>query len=487
MSITISPYVVQLAQIASDSTGLDLDVVLSHWNAEEGIGSANWPSNNPAGIRPGNSAVDRLAVGVNGAGFDIFPTAAAGANGYATLINTDIDYPGIRAAIKTGSPTAELNAIIQSPWDAGHYGGDGNKLYASYSTVTGSNVPTPSGLINGTSPYPQADSSGNGGISNQVDYPPTNYSIAANSQRTGNVLYGRRYRVVVSDSSGIGLDVSDLHCTFNIQKVINMQPPFSTVVIYNLNPETEDVILEEGSHITIEAGYEGSQYGLIFDGDILEPIRDKPDNVTYRLTLNSLDSRRQLNQAFATFTVAKGQSVRSLLTNLASKATVPTTLGDISPKLSTAKLPRGKAVFGLTRDYIRQIAQANNATAYAENGKVHIIHATDLPAGEIIDLTPQSGLIGLPVQQDLGVSFQCLLNPAITINTMVHISSDLIQGQTFNIGQVVRPLDAQGIYRVIGVSYVGDTRGNDWYTECQTVSQQGGIPGMISAPSASPW
>jgi hypothetical protein len=460
-------------------------VILAQWDIEEGVGSANWPGNNPAGITPGNGAVDALGTGATtSGGFVVFPTPAAGAQAYATLYNTDPNYAGVRAAIKTGSPTNELNAIIQSPWDAGHYN-DGVSLYAAYSSVKGVQITAPSGLtFSASTSYATPSTTGPPAIS----FPPTNYSVVANSQRTGDVLYGRRYRILVSNKQGNALDVSDLHCTFDIQTVVNQTPPFSTVVIYNLNAATENFILNYGDKITVEAGYVGTQYGLIFDGEIIEPIRDKPDNVTYRLTLNCLAANRQLNQAFAAFTLNRGQSARSITESLATKATVLSPVGDLSPMLSTAKLPRGKTVFGLTRQYLRQIAQGNNVAYYAgHDGSINLLHATDPPKGEIIKLTPSSGLIGQPSQQDLGVSFECLLNPAIGINTLVQIDSDLIEAQTYTIGQVQRPLDAAGIYRVVGVENIGDTRDTDWYTSCTTVSQAGGIPGMVSSTTASPW
>lgn len=485
MTIQIDPYVAQLAQMASDLCGLDRNVILAQWQVEEGVGSANWPGYNPAGITPGNGAVDALGTGaLTSGGFVVFPTPAAGAKGYATLYNTDSSYGAVRAAIKTGNPTNQLNAIIQSPWDAGHYQ-NGVSLYAAYSSITGSNYTVPSGLTFDPSTSYAVDNSNQN--QNTVSFPATNYSVVANSQRSGDILYGRKYRVLVSNKSGVALDVSELHCTFDIQYVVNQTPPFNSVTIYNLNPSTENFLLNYGDHLVVEAGYEGSQYGVIFEGDVIEPIRDKPDNVTYRLTINALASDLQLNQAFANFTVSRGQNSRSIVENLASKATIATPLGDISPKLSTAQLARGKSVFGLTRDYLRQIAQSNDMALYSHDGKIHLLHATDPPTGEIIDLSPDSGLIGQPTQQDLGVSFQCLLNPAIKINTLVHIDNSLIQAQTFQIGDVQRPFDSAGIYRVVGVEHIGDTRGSDWYTRCTTVSQAGGIPGALNTAQQTPW
>lgn len=482
MTMQISSYVQQLAQVASGICGLDPNVILAQWDCEEGIQSVSqWPNNNPAGITSGNSAVDALSVGTNSYGFLIFPTPLAGAQGYATLYKTDPNYAGVRAAIP-GGPAAQIQAIVDSPWDAGHYQEGGyNHLSSAYDQITGSNVSVVADTA--ASGYPTGSPGGQ--INNQIVFPPTNYSIVANSQKTGDVLYGRRYRVLVSDSRGIALDVSDLHCIFNIQYVINQTPPFSTVEIYNLNPQTENAIMDYGARVVVEAGYEGNQYGVIFDGDLAEAIRDRPDNVSDRLTLYAITGN-SVNAAFANFTVARGQSQRSVLQQIAAKASVPTPLGELSPMLSDVPLPRGKSVFGLTRDYIRQIARSSNlAPYYGPGGVLNMVHASDPPKGTIMDLTPDTGLINTPTQTGIGVSFDSLLNPAITIGTMVHIDSLYIQAQAFQIGQVQRPLDAQGIYRVTGVTHSGDTRGSAWQTSCTSVSQLGSLPANITTASGN--
>lgn len=317
--------------------------------------------------------------------------------------------------------------------------------------------------------------------------PATNFGVVANSQVLGNILYGRRYRILVSGPDGTALDVSQLRCTFRIQKTLLQPPNFCEVVLYNLAPDTENAIIKEGNRVIVEAGYEGDQYGKIFDGDIIQPIRDKEDAVTYRLTLVSLDGDRFMNQGFVGFSVLKGQSSRSLVEQIASQAKIPAELGSISDGFSTTELSRGKVVFGLAKDYLRQLAQTQDATFYMEDGKINIVKATDPPEGEIIELSPTSGLIGQPVQNDQGVTFKCLLNPRIRVNRFVRIDNSLIRAQTFQTGQIIRNLDAEGLYRVIGITYIGDTRGDDWYCECETVSQAGILPGMVSAVTANPF
>jgi len=43
-----------------------------------------------------------------------------------------------------------------------------------------------------------------------------------------------------------------------------------------------------------------------------------------------------------------------------------------------------------------------------------------------------------------------------------------------------RSLDKDGIYRVIKINYVGDTRGNDWYLNFETIDQLGGAIAAVS-------
>lgn len=322
---------------------------------------------------------------------------------------------------------------------------------------------------------------------NSIDFPPTNYGIVAGSEKTGNVLYGRRYRVLVSSPNGVALDVSQLRCTFRIRKTINQTPNFSEVTIYNLNATTENAIIQEGNRVIIEAGYEGNQYGVIFDGDVVQAIRDKEDAVTYRLTLYALDGDRGYNMGFVNFSMIRGQSQRDVIENVVGNSSVATKLNSISDDLSPSKLTRGKVMFGMMKDYLRQLAQTNDATFYLEDGRVNIVRMSDPPAGEVVKLTPDSGLIGVPQQADLGVTFKCLLHPGIKISGMVQIDSSLIRAQTFQLGQVQRPLDAAGLYRVVSVEFIGDTRGDDWFTEATTVSQAGGIPNMMFSNSANPF
>ena len=287
----------------------------------------------------------------------------------------------------------------------------------------------------------------------------------------GNILYGRWYRVIVGTGGGNGIDVSQLQCTFNIEKVMNETPNYSEVVIYNLSAQTENTFIDSGQRIIVEAGYEGNHYGLIFDGDIIQPFREKIDGTTYKLTLVAQDGDLFLNSGVINMSMGAGQTPRNIVNELTLRASESVQLGSISENLENKQRARGKVAFGLARDYLRQIARSDNAIFYVNNRTVEIVKPGDLPQGRIIDLSPQTGLIGVPEQSDSGIKGKCLLNPFIDLNTFIHIDNSLVRAEKIQRDEPIKQLDQDGVYRIIKINHNGDTRGDAWYTEFVGVSR----------------
>lgn len=287
----------------------------------------------------------------------------------------------------------------------------------------------------------------------------------------GNILYGRRYRIIVGTGNGRGTEVSKLHCTFNIEKSMNETPNYSEAVIYNLSAQTENAFIKSGERIVIEAGYEGDHYGLIFDGDIIQPLRDKTDGTTYTLTLIAQDGDLFLNGGVINTSMKAGQTQRNIVNELTLKSSEKIQTGSISENLKDSRLARGKVVFGLARDYLRQISKSANATFYVNDRKVEIVKPNDLPQGRVIDLNAKSGLIGTPEQFDAGIKGKCLLNPFINLNTFIHVDNSSVRLEKAQRGESVKQLDQDGVYRIIKLNHVGDTRGDTWYTEFVGVSR----------------
>lgn len=303
----------------------------------------------------------------------------------------------------------------------------------------------------------------------------------------GDLYYGRRYRLIISDKNKDGFDLSNMRIVFSVRKTILLETVYSVIRVYNLNSTTENAIIQAGIRVTLEAGYEGENFGVIFDGDVVQVVRGKENATDYYIDIVSVDSERFLNDGFVEFSMLRGQTQRTVIDHIAQSATNPASLGNISSTYNNQELIRGKVVFGKAKDYLHQIAKSGSAQFYMEDGRVNLIRAEDLPNDEIFRLTYESGLIGIPEQTEQGVNIQCLLNPRIKCNSRVSIDNESIVERQIEVGTLQRLLDRDGVYRVIAITYVGDTRGDEWYANLQTVSQPGYLPAILADSSANPY
>lgn len=301
----------------------------------------------------------------------------------------------------------------------------------------------------------------------------------------GDWLYGRKYRILIDIGGGKAFDVSELRCTFEIIKTAYLEANQSILSIYNLNPDDENKLIKQGQRIVIEAGYQGSQYGMIFSGNIIQPLRSKEGNTDYVLTLVSMDADRYATYGLIGVSLVAQQSSRDAVGALLSKSSQEVGSGYLTE--TSIKYPRGKVMFGMSKDYLSQIARAENSTCFVEDGKVNLVSPKDVEKGNILAFGPRTGLIGSPTQTEMGIECEVLLNPQVKINTLFYVDNKKIQNYRYSPGSPVRSLDSQGIYRVVKLTHYGDTRGNEWRTKIEAISQAGLLPGMMAGNSIYAW
>lgn len=286
-------------------------------------------------------------------------------------------------------------------------------------------------------------------------------------------LFGRKYRIIVAEQGTDGIDITGLRCVFSIEKTMSSDPNKSSIQIYNLAPATQNFILSSAKRIIIEAGYENSeQYGLIFDGDIVKALRRGSQTIDKVTEVIAQDGDLFLNSGFISVSYAAGQTTESVLAQMQGVADDDMAMGAVSKDLKGTKLARGKAMFGQPKDYANNLARTEGALFYVNDRKINLVKPGDLPEGEIVDLSPDSGLVGTPEQTDNGVSAKCLLNPLLNVNKLVHIKNEFVQ-ETSDIGKASL---SSGVYKIIKLKHSGDTMGTTWYTEFEGVAQPGTVP-----------
>lgn len=334
----------------------------------------------------------------------------------------------------------------------------------------------------------------------------------------------RHFELQIVDENGSGISLSDFRVTFRIEWADTRFPRVANVKIYNVSPETQARIMgKEFSKIRIIAGYDGAMpvvpasevgiahpvapgdegkfsgtnYGLIFTGDIRFTINGK-DNITdsWVLVQAASDYNAFLFASTKT-TLAAGYTTKDLL-DLTMKGfnpygVTPGIIGD----MPTTVFPRGLPLYHSNRDIMDDIAKMCGGTWQMVDGQVHVV-PSDKYVQEAIVLNSDTGLIGMPQQtMDGGVNVRCLINPNIKINGLVQIDQASIyrtalgnnevasapgrvteQNVNGNLtaagnGTLQNPasIAADGVYIVKAIDYTGETRGQPWYMDMMCLAR----------------
>lgn len=360
----------------------------------------------------------------------------------------------------------------------------------------------------------------------------------------------RHFELQIVNDKGEGISLSDFKVVFDITWTSAKFPRVANITIYNLLPSTEYRIMNhEFRKIRIIAGYDGSKsvtqvsdmgvvkpvssgdagqsdganYGLIFSGDIRYAIKGKgssKDNgsiADHWLEIQAASEYEAYLYASVKTTLAAGYSVQNML-DLTMQSFNPygVTKGVVG-SLSSTKFPRGLPIYSASRDVMDNIAQMCNGHWQMVDGQMHMVPDSEY-VQEAIVLSSLTGLIGMPKQDDTGVTVTCLINPNIKVNGLVQIdqnsvyraelNSDLIAGDSNaqnqnasssryfeekdsngnlavnglsgNSKNTPAPIAADGVYIVKKITCKGDTRGQNWYMTL-TCQARGASDSPVSA------
>jgi hypothetical protein len=293
-----------------------------------------------------------------------------------------------------------------------------------------------------------------------------------------------RFSQLVVSKGGQGLDLSNLRFRFEVRAADTETPNTATVRVFNLAQQTVNSVIQEFDTVTLTAGYQNGNQGIIFQGDIKQFRKGKEKNVDSYLDILAGDGDRAYNNAVINQTFPAGLDAQQTLATIAAQAGLPVSQATQDLQLTGGILPRGKVAFGMARTYFRKLANANNCRWSIQNGVVTLIANTGYLPGQAVQINSASGMIGTPEQTDNGITIRCYLNPLIQIGQRVHINNASIN-QTVLKSHFFPSYTSQyypatvtndGFYRVLVAEHVGDLRSNDWYTELTCLSVDSSSP-----------
>ncbi len=293
------------------------------------------------------------------------------------------------------------------------------------------------------------------------------------------------------DSSLPGLDLSQFRIQFQVNAMDVDTPPTAIIRVFNLAKATVSTIQKEFQGVTLQAGYEDGNFGVIFQGSIVRTRTGRLSNIDSFLDIMASNFDAIYNFGFVNKTLSAGSNLQAKISALQQSVNSSTAAqagssafgsgvqtGYIPDSIGTGGiLPRGQVLFGLWREHMTNAADSAGCTwSVGPDGKINVIPLTGYLPGEAVVINAASGMVGVPEATPQGILVKCLLNPLIKCGTRLQIDNAAIT-QTQNNSAVGFPAyqdyqffastSRDGFYRAIVVGHEGDTRGHggDWLTK----------------------
>ena len=301
-------------------------------------------------------------------------------------------------------------------------------------------------------------------------------------------------------------DGPDLKVVFRVQKMTNQSPNLLEVRIYNLNPQTEAKAIAY-TRVMLAAGYQTGRFGKIFQGTITQFRRGKENSTDTYLEILAGDGDLALGFSAANLSFEKGTSnndqIRDGINQFVSeKQSVEVGHVDAGQYGEQQSLRFSGALTQLNQ-FMRMHSRAANADWFVDDGKVNFLRRDGYMPGAAQELTPATGLVGIPEVTPGGIQMRCLLNPNLILGGLVKVKTELLSGVPYLPGgtagtQPLTPDDYQkagqlsvaswgqqlafpaftsptGTYKILLLEHNGDTRGNPWYSEmvCVALNESG--------------
>jgi len=278
----------------------------------------------------------------------------------------------------------------------------------------------------------------------------------------------------VDTSRTPGLDLSQFRVQFQICAQDYETPNTAYIRVFNLSQDTMAKIRGEFDQVVLNAGYENGNYGLIFKGNIKQFRTGRISAIDTYLDIFAADGDQAYLQAMLNTSIAAGattEQINKAFSDSFQQYGVQLD-GATAGAIGGIKLSRGKVLFGMTREALRQYAENNLCSWSIQNGKVVFIPLAGYRPGEAVVMNMATGMVGVPEATDAGIAVRCLLNPKLQVGTLLKIDNKSINqtqiNQQFFPGfkdiNFVASLSHDGTYRTLVVEHIGDTRDNQWYS-----------------------
>lgn len=286
-------------------------------------------------------------------------------------------------------------------------------------------------------------------------------------------------RVAEVSFKGVDLNpVTDLRIQFALEKHDSVKFNSGRITIFNLGENARNIIArphhlsrpmaEPVITVALTAGYRGSEIRM-FAGDVITAVNARvgPDWIT---TLELFTGYNAAQKAQAVESVDGSTPASIIINRIVASMLIDVRVTDEAQERMknerVASFSASGLAFRVAADFLSRYGLA---FMIDEDGQ-GLIYVDDRPrdpnSGKSATNTfsPQTGLIGTPEITYTGINVRSLLRPEMRLFQKFFVESETI----------TRTLQAGGgeiasEYHAKKIAHVGDTRGEEWYTEIEGV------------------
>jgi hypothetical protein len=242
-------------------------------------------------------------------------------------------------------------------------------------------------------------------------------------------------------------------------------PSDNSISIWNLKGETQSFIKNKNLYVQVLAGYDG-EASNIYTGQIDKvEISKKGVNTITKMFVTNLPNI--INNAYFNKTYSGLISTRQIINDAIDLTGLVSQYSNLVP--SSAQ-QFNFSYSGAVNDLFKLLLPPLGVNYFIDGDKIKFSLTGKPNEEEAFTINSSTGLVDIPVKTEKGVNITTLLNTGIVLSDYVLVDLDTntftTSGRTTNILNQ----ELNGLYKVISVTYEGDTIEGDFVTKLECVS-----------------
>lgn len=257
--------------------------------------------------------------------------------------------------------------------------------------------------------------------------------------------FERDYKLIVS-SPNISLEIKPpIRIAFEISKSIDGGLNNLNLQIFNLNEVNRQKIIKDPGidpqnivNISLEVGYKNS-IGTVYSGTIFRAFLNKQGSDIVN-SVESQDGLSGINNFISKTVRGKDEAIKKIVDDMTG-----VNLGKITEQTKTIR----PIVLVGTAGKLFQKHVDPDQYMNIESGFLSILRRSDYLQNIVPVVSARTGLINTPSRENMIVTFETQLNPALKLSERCKLESSFAKY-------------LNGVYKIQQIIYKGDNYGQDW-------------------------